>query len=272
VPSSPRGGLPETRVVFLGLIAASAGFLSVFAANDLYDRHADLHEGTLARDASSQDEGFDLDVVAVRHPLAAGILSLPMGVAWVAGWEIIGLAAAYVLNPVCAGLFLVCNALEYLYCRLRYRSWLKAIPAGVMVGLGGLAGWLAVADISAGALTFFALLTVWEITGRNLSNDLADAKTDRHLGIATLATTHGPQTSIRWIFAGALVMPALAAIQPGGPLLRLSLAAAAIVLMTVPAWRLMRAQSVSLALPYFNRASLFPVIGLVAALLTPSLT
>lgn len=149
---------------------------------------------------------------------------------------------------------------------------LKAIPAGVMVGLGGLAGWLAVADISAGALTFFALLTVWEITGRNLSNDLADAKTDRHLGIATLATTHGPQTSIRWIFAGALVMPALAAIQPGGPLLRLSLAAAAIVLMTVPAWRLMRAQSVSLALPYFNRASLFPVIGLVAALLTPSLT
>jgi hypothetical protein len=49
-------------------------------------------------------------------------------------------------------LFVVCAALEILYCSLRKRTWLKVIPAAMMVAVGGLAGWFAVGHANWGAL------------------------------------------------------------------------------------------------------------------------
>jgi 4-hydroxybenzoate polyprenyltransferase len=183
----------------------------------------------------------------------------------VAGLGAVALVCAWLLSPACAFIFLGCVALEGLYCSLKHRSWLKTIPAGVMVGLGGLAGWLAVAPLSAGALAFFLLFTTWEIAGRNLSNDLADVGHDAPLGIRTLASVHGSVPAALAILAGALLMPALAALQTGAPLLRLSLVGVSLALLTVPALRLWAVAGDSRAAQvYFNRASLYPAVALSA--------
>jgi 4-hydroxybenzoate polyprenyltransferase len=246
------------------------GFLCVFAANDLFDLASDreeLRRLAAAGTAAGQDR-WDLDVVSLRHPLAAGALPLWAGIAWVAATGAAALAAAYALSAACALVFAACVALEAVYCSLKHRSWLKTIPAGIMVGLGGLAGWLAVAPFSAGALAFFLLFTLWEIAGRNLSNDLADVGHDAPLGIRTLASVHGSGAAALAILAGASLMPAVAALQDGAPLLRLSLVAVSLWLLTVPALRLWSLSGDQRAAQvYFNKASLYPAVALSAVIL-----
>jgi 4-hydroxybenzoate polyprenyltransferase len=284
------GGLPPARTAVLGMVGAVAGFLCVFAANDLFDLAADREELRRLREAgtagatqqtakamTAPEPGgragpppdtaphWDMDVVTMRHPLAAGALPVWAGVAWVTTLGAVALACAYALSPACALVFAICVALEALYCSLKRRSWLKTIPAGVMVGLGGLAGWLAVAPFSAGAVAFFLLFTVWEIAGRNLSNDLADVGHDAPLGIRTVAAVHGPVVTALAILAGALLMPVLAAMQTGAPLLRLALVAVSVWLLTLPALRLWSLSGGHQAAQvFFNRASLYPAVALSA--------
>jgi 4-hydroxybenzoate polyprenyltransferase len=265
------GGLPPGRVMGLGLVAASAGSLCVFAANDLFDSRSDRRELAAAAAASGTDRGpvkdWDVDVMLVRHPLAAGILPFWLGVGWVTGLGLLALACAYLLAPICALVFALCFLLEALYCALKYRTWLKTLPAGVMVGLGGLAGWLAVAPLSLGALALFSLLALWEIAGRNLSNDLSDMSRDRPVGVRTLANVHGVTAAGLGILAGALLLPLVAAAQPGTMILRALLALTAVWLVTLPAIRLWRRLNEAEALVFFNRASLFPPAALAAVAL-----
>ena len=260
------GGFPGLRITLLGLLAAISGFLSVFALNDLLDRHADREALTLAAHPQESIQGFDLDVAYLRHPLAHGALSLREGVLWVASLGTVSLVTAYLIRPVCALLFAVCVCMEALYCGLRCRSWLKFIPAGVMVGCGGLAGWLAVGPLDGNALLFFALLVVWEIAGRNVSNDLADRAVDGPLGITTVATAFGPKTSAAGIVVGAALIPFVAALQMGTVPLRVLLALAAVWTMTLPAVRLSRHIVEPEAQRYFNRASLLPPVAFLLAI------
>ena len=260
------GGFPGLRITLLGLLAATSGFLSVFALNDLLDRHADREALTLAAHPQEATQGFDLDVAYLRHPLAHGALSLREGVMWVASLGLVSLVCAFLIRPVCALLFAVCVVMEALYCGLRRRSWLKFIPAGVMVGCGGLAGWLAVGTLDRNALLFFALLAVWEVAGRNLSNDLADRGVDGPLGITTVATVFGPKASAAGIVVGAALMPFLAGLQQGTMPLRALLALAAVWTMTLPALRLSRHIGDPEAQRYFNSASLLPPLAFLVAL------
>jgi 4-hydroxybenzoate polyprenyltransferase len=183
----------------------------------------------------------------------------------VASLGTVSLVTAYLIRPVCALIFAACVCMEALYCGLRRRSWLKFIPAGVMVGCGGLAGWLAVSPLDGNALLFFGLLIVWEVAGRNLSNDLADRAVDGPLGITTVATAFGPKASAAGIVVGAVLIPFVAALQRGSTPLRALLALAAVWTMTFPAARLWRHVGDSEAQRYFNRASLLlPVAFLLA--------
>lgn len=263
-------GIPAGRVLVLGTLAATTGYLSVFSLNDLLDRDVDrlsLERDVLTRSPGESGAAYDLDVAFLRHPLARGYLPLSMAMAWVTGLGVAGLLLAYALRPLCAALFVACVALEILYCSLKRRTWLKTIPAGLMVGLGGLAGWFAVGSATWGAAAFGLLLVVWEIFGRNLSNDLADVSADRPVGIVTVATTYGPAATTRLILAGAVAMPLVAGVQAGGWILRLFLALVAFSSMTAPALRLAFSPTEARAQHYFNRASLFPPLALVAALL-----
>ncbi len=261
-------GLPSTRILVLGLGAAATGYLSVFSLNDLLDRDVDREAVRLTAEPGRPTPaaaGYDLDVAFFRHPLARGDLSLALATAWVGGLGLVSLALAYAVRPLCALLFVACVALEATYCALKRDTWLKTVPAGIMVGLGGLAGWFAVGTATWGAAAFGLLLVLWEVAGRNLSNDLADLSADRAVGIVTVATTFGPVTAARWIFAGAAAMPVVALAQEGSPALRLAVAALAFWSMSLPGARLLRRPEETEAQRYFNRASLFPALALGAA-------
>ncbi|HEY5528888.1 MAG TPA: UbiA prenyltransferase family protein [Thermoleophilia bacterium] len=255
-------GIPSLRVVLLGLLAALAGYFCVYSLNDLLDLKADREE---VRGPNGEiewnPEVRHMDITTLRHPVAAGALSLSAGIAWVSLLGLIGLVAAYLLRPLCAILFVACALLQVLYCGLKHRTWLKVIPAGVMVGLGGLAGWFAVGEATWGALAFFVLLTSWEIFGRNLSNDLADLSHDIPLGITTVAAVRGPKAAISAIVLGASCMPLLALLQTGPVSTRLALALIAAGTMTVPAFRLRSRGGERAAQEYFNRASFFPTLA-----------
>jgi 4-hydroxybenzoate polyprenyltransferase len=260
-----QGGFPSLRIMGLGFVASTAGMLSVYASNDLLDLRVD-REAVRSPISPKVAEGYDIDVVTVRHPVALGLLSLPLAIAWVVGLGLVALGFAFWLRPGCALIFAGCVCLEASYCALKRRTWLKTVPAGAMVGLGALAGWYAVRDFDLYALAFFLLLALWEVFGRNLTNDLADLSHDAPLGIKTLATVHGPKWAARASFVGTTAILPLAALQYGGLSLRLALVVAAGWTMTLPALSLLRAPQGAEAQRMFNRASLFLPFAFLAAL------
>jgi 4-hydroxybenzoate polyprenyltransferase len=130
--------------------------------------------------------------------------------------------------------------------------------------MGGVAGWYAVGALDGGAAAFFLLLVMWEIFGRNLSNDLADLSTDSPLGIKTLATTHGPGLSARACFVGALAILPVAALQAAPVPVRALLVIAAVWFLTRPALALVRHADHESAQRYFDQATLFPPAAFLA--------
>jgi 4-hydroxybenzoate polyprenyltransferase len=257
------GHVPSLAVVALGLIAAATGYLAVFSLNDVLDVRAD----EAALQAGKADvEGYDLDTVFLRHPLARGDLSKTVSVVWVASLGAVSAVCAYLLSPVCLALFAAAVALEAFYCSLRSITWLKTIVSGLMVGVGGLAGWAAVAPLSLAAGPFFAFLALWEIGGRNLPNDLADLVADSAVGLKTVATVFGERVSA---MATAVTAAAtLAVLVALGLPLAVTLVALALGVwaMGVPALALVRSPTSAEAGRYFNRASLMPALAFAAVL------
>ena len=240
--------------------------LCVYAANDLLDLRVDWEAGRSSVSPKIK-EGYNVDVVSVSHPVAVGVLSLPLAIAWVVGFGLVALGFAYLIRPGCALIFAGCVGLEAIYCALKRKTWLKTVPGGAMVGLGALAGWYAVRDFDLYAVAFFFLLTFWEIFGRNLTNDLADMSHDAPLGIKTLAIVHGPKWSARVSLAGTTAIIPIAAVQQGGLILRLLLVASAAWTMTLPAVGLVRLPTEERAQRMFNRASLFPPLAFVVTMI-----
>lgn len=262
------GGLPSARIMMLGLVAATTGFLAVFSLNDVLDRHADREALAMGIAAS---EGYDLDVAYVRHPIARGDLPVPMAVAWVVCLSAVSVVAAWQISPLCLGFFAAAVVLEVAYCGLRRVTWAKTFVSGWMVGVGGLAGWVAVAPLSARAVSVFAFLALWEMAGRNLPNDLADLPADTATGLATVATTFGPAVSARATLAGAAATIATLAFLPAPLPVRLLAVAAGLAVMGVPALGLARSPGRERAGAYFNMASLLPVFVFAAQLAGPAL-
>lgn len=251
------GGLPDARHTVLGLIAATSGFLAVFSLNDVLDRRSDVR--ALERGKGTFD-GYDLDTVYLRHPIASGVLPMRLALVWVLALGAVSAVAAYLLDPLCLALFGLAVALEALYCSLRSLTWIKTFVSGVMVGVGGLAGWVAVAPLSARALPVFAFLALWEIAGRNIPNDLADVSADLRTGIRTTATVLGTRPAARVVLTGAALLVAAV------PALRLPAPGALVVVlftawvMLLPAFPLVSRPSAIAASAYFNRASLLPAL------------
>lgn len=258
------GGLPGARIILIGLVAAWAGFFAVFSLNDVLDRRVDARA---LRAGKEKAEGYDLDVAFLRHPLAAGRLSLRASLVWVLGLGAVAAVGAFVLSPLCLVLFAAAAALEVLYCALRSVTWAKTFVSGAMVGVGGLAGWAAVGPLEARAWAVFAFLALWEVGGRNLSNDLADLGPDSAVGLKTVATTFGPRASARAnLVVAALTVAAALTLAPGAAAFVLTLAAG-LWLVGVPAARLAGEPTSARAAWYFNRASLYPVAVLLAVLI-----
>jgi 4-hydroxybenzoate polyprenyltransferase len=263
------GGLPPARVVLIGLPAACAASFSLYALNDLLDRKVD--EASLAAGKSAAPE-HDVDTAFVRHPLAHGLLSLRVSVAWVAGLAALGALGTALLSPLALAFFVVAGVTQVVYCRLRSVTPWKTVLSGVMVGCGGLAGWAAVAPLRPGALGLFAVLGLWEIGGRNIVNDLTDVGSDAPVGIRTVATVYGVSAAAR--AAAAVSAACLAATL----LLPMPAAATALALVLgvwalgVPAVRLVRRPTPAQAASFFNRGSLYPDLVLAALLIGLAVT
>jgi 4-hydroxybenzoate polyprenyltransferase len=251
------GALPSPGRMALGLLAATTGFLAVFSMNDVLDRKVDAR----ALAAGKADfEGYDLDTMFLRHPLARGDITLAAAVAWVSGLALVSAVSAYLLSPVCLALFALAVVLEVVYCSLRSVTWAKTFVSGLMVGVGGLAGWAAVARLSWSAAGFFAFLALWEIAGRNLPNDLADLEADSRTAIRTVATTFGERVSARATLLGAVATILSLMLLPMPRLALLPCVALALWAMGEPAVELIRTPTSAQAAAYFNRASLLPAV------------
>jgi 4-hydroxybenzoate polyprenyltransferase len=265
------GGFPPAKVILLGLITVFAGYTAVYALNDLVDYRTDIAKITSGR----QVEAGYLDGLMVRHPMAQGLLSFREGLVWALAWTAVALVGAYLLNPVCALIFIAGAVLETVYClMLRVSHW-RTLVSGVVKTLGGMAAAFAV-DPHPSAL-FLVLLFLWifswEIGGQNVPNDWHDLEEDLRWQAQTVPVRYGAEGSARVILAclaaSVLLLPLL---QLASPLrfswyLKFLSLAAGVVLLIIPAGRLYQAQERSRATALFNYASYYPLVILLLTLL-----
>jgi 4-hydroxybenzoate polyprenyltransferase len=256
-------GLPSWRVIAIGLPAACAASFALYALNDLLDRKVDARFLAVGKSAVPE---HDLDTTFVRHPLARGVLSLPVSIAWIAGLTIVAVVGTAVLNPLSLLFFAAAVATQFVYCALRCVTCWKTVLSGVMVGFGGLAGWAAVAPLRLSAAGLFVFLACWEIGGRNIVNDLSDLDSDARVGIRTIASVRGEAAAARAaaaVAAACLVATVLLPMPPTSVVLALALGAWS---LAWPAAKLLRRPTPAQAASYFNHGSLYPDLVLLAAL------
>jgi 4-hydroxybenzoate polyprenyltransferase len=264
------GGLPPLTVTALGLVTVFAGYTAVYALNDVVDYRVDQEK---LRHGPRTTAGGYLDAIFMRHPLAQGQVSYREGLLWTGAWALVAGVGAYLLNPVCALIFLLGGALEAVYCRLLKVSHLRALISGLVKTLGGLAAVLAVnPQPRAGfLLLLFAWLFCWEIGGQNIPADWHDLEQDRSLGARTIPVRYGEARTGGLALAalslavalGVVVLMASAA-RPGPFFLGLAALLGA-GLLVAPAFGLWRTRAPEAAAVLFNRASYYPLamLGLV---------
>jgi 4-hydroxybenzoate polyprenyltransferase len=267
------GHFPPLWVTLLGLLTVFAGYTAVYALNDVVDYRVDREKLRLEGGAAS---GPYLDAVLVRHPLAAGRVSLREGLAWTGAWALVAFLGAYALNPVCALIFVVGCLLEAAYCLLLKVSHLRLLVAGVVKGLGALAAVFAV-DPQPSPLflaVLFLWLFGWELGGQNIPADWHDVEQDRTLQAKTIPVVQGlnqaAALALVSLTASVTLSLALGWLAPVNfsALHQLLLAAAGLGLLLLPAGRLYRRRSRSAAAALFNRASYYPLAVLGVVLLS----
>ena len=267
------GGFPPAGVVALGLLTAFAGYTAVYALNDLVDFRVDREE---ARQVTLQESGGDLDAIFVRHPLAHDLLSLQEAALWTGGWALTALIGAYLLNPMCAMIFLAGGLLEAIYCLLLRVTYLRTLVSGTVKTLGAIAAVFAVDPVP--SLGFLAVLFLWiffwEIGGQNIPNDWADLQEDLRLRAKTIPVEFGLGGSIRLIAASLLLAVAMSIVlfwmtphRLGYPYLAGSLLAGYFLLL-LPAYRLRKGESPDEAIALFNRASNYPFVMLFVVMIS----
>jgi len=259
------GAFPPLHIAALGLITAFAGYTSVYALNDVVDFKKDREQMRLQQ-GNGQESGSYLDEILVHHPMAQGLLSYKEGLFWTIAWAALALIGAYLLNPMCAFIFLAGCALEAIYCLLLDKSQLRTFVSGMVKTSGGVAAVFAVdADPSLYLLILlFLWLFFWEIGGQNVPADWYDLEEDQRIGAQTIPLQFGLRGA-GLIVLGSLTLscvlgPALARMAPARldfPFLLMGLAAGAYLLL-FPAYRLFETKAPAQASTLFNRASYYP--------------
>jgi 4-hydroxybenzoate polyprenyltransferase len=263
-----HGSFPPLRIIFLGLIAAFAGYTAVYALNDLVDYRVDKRK--LDQGGFSETKKY-LDDVLIRHPLAYGLLTFKQALGWTIGWALLALLSAYLLNPVCVAIFLIACLLETIYCVLWKTTHLRALISGAVKTSGGMAAVFAVDPHPAFPflVLLFLWLFFWEIGGQNIPADWTDIEEDRLLRAKTMPLRLGPDRAMAIIFISLIIAVALNGILLGlsrvgaTPFAVIAAACAGFYLLLIPAYRLLRTKERSAASILFNKASYYPLAVLV---------
>ena len=259
---------PPVRIMVLGIGTALAGYLAVYALNDVVDFRLDREKARSNFPAAAID---DLDALYVRHPMAHGLLSLREGLVWTAVWALLALAGAFLLNPACVLIFMLSIILEILYCRMLQVSHLRIIISGVVKTLGGVAAVFAVdprPSISF-LIILFLWLFFWEAGGQNIPNDLIDVDEDTQLNAKTIPVQFGPGGA-RMIILASLVAAVIMNMillgmraVPHGAVLMIGGAVIGTYFLLIPGYRLYALKTRLQAAQLFNRASYYPLAMLV---------
>jgi 4-hydroxybenzoate polyprenyltransferase len=267
------GSFPPLRVIILGAITTFAGYTAVYALNDVIDYGADREK---AAQGGFADSEIYLDGVLVRHPMAWGLLSFREGLLWALAWASVALVGAYILNPVCVLIFLGACFLEAIYCWMWRVSPFRTLVSGVVKTSGAIAAVFAVnpnPPISCvGAL--FLWLFFWEIGGQNIPADWTDIEEDRRLNAQTIPVRFGPQRA-NLIILGTIVLSLcmsgvifyFSPVHFNVMFIILGLSAGCYLLL-LPALSLYKSKERARAMALFNKASYYPLILLIVAVLT----
>jgi 4-hydroxybenzoate polyprenyltransferase len=263
-----HGSFPPLGIILLGLITAFAGYTAVYALNDLADHRVDRKK--LAGGGFTETKNY-LDAVLIRHPVACGRLTFKEGLWWTVGWALLALAGSYLLNPVCALIFLIACSLETIYCLLWETSLLRVFISGAVKTSGGIAAVFAMDPTPSCAflILLFFWLFFWEIGGQNIPADWTDSAEDRLVQAKTIPLQLGPGRAI-WMILSSLIFAmvlntALLGLSHLETKLPAMVAAACVglYLLLLPAYGLFREQEESRAAILFNKASYYPLAILV---------
>jgi 4-hydroxybenzoate polyprenyltransferase len=266
------GAIPSLYVVFIGLITAFAGYTAVYALNDLVDYRADQKK--IRECGALKCSAGDLDAVYVRHPLALGMLSLGQSIVWTAAWGALALVGAWLLNPLCALIFILGCIAETIYCLMLKVSWARTLVSGAVKSAGGVAAVYAVCPKTSSSFVigFFLWFFFWEIGGQNVPNDWSDMEEDMRTGAATVPVRFGPQGSAEIVLGSLAVAVSMSMVLfwlTPAHLSRIYFAGsipAGLFLLLVPAWDLYRVKTSSQACVLFNRATYYPLTMFVVIL------
>ncbi|MFH1090888.1 MAG: UbiA family prenyltransferase [Pseudomonadota bacterium] len=257
------GGLPSPYVIALGLVTALAGYTSVYALNDLVDYHADRER---IRQAGFMDTEIFVESGLIRHPVAQGQLSFKQGLTWCLFWAVIALVGAWLLNPVCAFIFLGGAFLEAVYCLLLRVSPIRTLVHGVVKTSGAMAAVFAVSPeppVPFLAALFFWIF-FWEIGGQNIPADWHDIEEDKVLHARTVPLLFGPRKAGFWVSSALATSVILSLIvlwsAPGRPSLFYFglILVLGLYLLIWPAFRLLGDPSRTRTGALFSRATYYP--------------
>ncbi len=140
------------------------------------------------------------------------------------------------------------------------------LASGAMVGVGSLAGWVAmIGEVRLGEMALlFAWRAAWEIGGRNIVNDFADVEEDVRLGVKTVPVVYGGRAAARltlWFLAATfLASLGLQSISHLGLIYLALSAATGFSMLLWPGLRPVRDPRPQNAMALFNRASLYPPV------------
>ena len=265
------GHFPPLHIIALGVITAFAGYTAVYAVNDLTDYNSDCKKAAAGGFDDSEDY---LDGVMIRHPLAKGALSFSSGLAWAAGWSMVAMGGAYLLNPVCLWIFLAGCMLEIIYCLLGNITPQRALVNGVVKTCGPLAAVYAVNPAPAPLFLVFLFLWIffWEIGGQNIPADWTDIEEDRRFNARTIPTSLGlPRAGLLSLVCLiittflAIVIFWVSPLTFGLPYLLTALGIN-LYLLLLPAMRLAETREREMAMALFNRASYYPLAMFILVL------
>ena len=267
------GAFPPAPVMGLGLLTAFSGYTAIYALNDVVDYQVDRGKMQVVGGPAAQG---DLDSVFARHPLAQGMLSYRKGIFWTLAWAALAGIGAYLLNPICAFIFLLACFLEFSYCRLLKVTYLRGIISGFVKTSGPVAAVFAVDPDPAPAFlaVLFFWLFFWEIGGQNVPNDWGDLEEDRKLQARTIPVRFGTKGALRVILVSLGLSVALSLLpfwalpQESSQFYLVGALLAGTYFLLIPGYRLYRRKSAADAFALFNRASYYPLAMLVVTVLS----
>jgi 4-hydroxybenzoate polyprenyltransferase len=258
------GGFPSAWVMGVGILTAFAGYTAVYALNDVVDYRADMEK---IGAGGIKDSKAYLDDVMPRHPMATGVIGFSQGVLWVVFWSILAITGAYLLNPVCAWIFLGGICLEVVYCRLWKVTPFRSLVNGVVKACGPVAAVFAVTPDPPFLFTIVLFLWIffWEIGGQNIPADWTDMEEDRRFQAQTIPVRMGTERAaiiaLVALILSFLVNVILFFVSPLtlDSYYFMAIVAANFFFLLWPVSQLCDAKDRASAITLFNRASYYPL-------------